>query len=105
MNKPFEMIIPDRLRVGGQLFNVEYNRDRHNMSNFGQSSNASCKIILQDECTEGELCFQSKCNTFWHEVTHMILDSMGYVDLSSDEKFVSSFGSMLNEVMQSSEKD
>lgn len=40
-------------------------------------------------------------NTFYHELTHSILDTMGRSDLSADEVFVNSFSSFLLEALKS----
>ena len=42
----------------------------------------------------------SKTNTFYHELLHSILDTMGYSDLSKDEKFVNCFAGFLTESMK-----
>lgn len=44
---------------------------------------------------------ESMTNTFYHELTHSILDTMGEFDLSKNEKFVSTFSSFLNEALGS----
>ena len=47
----------------------------------------------------------SKENTYWHEVTHCILDTMGRGDLSKDEAFVCCFAGFLTECYHSMEED
>ena len=42
-----------------------------------------------------------KVNTFFHELTHAILDTMGEVELSGNEKFVCCFSSFLTEAINS----
>lgn len=41
----------------------------------------------------------SKVNTFYHELVHAILDTMGELDLSRDEKFVNCFAGFLTEAL------
>ncbi len=41
-----------------------------------------------------------KEHTFLHEMTHAILDSLGYNKLSNDEKFVDSFSGALYQVLK-----
>lgn len=43
----------------------------------------------------------SKNNTFFHELTHLILDTMGEYELSQNEKFVSTFSGFLTEAIRS----
>lgn len=40
--------------------------------------------------------------TLYHEISHCILDNMGYTKLSSDEKFVDLLGSMLHQMIKTS---
>lgn len=43
-----------------------------------------------------------KEHTFLHECTHAILESLGYMRLSNDEKFVDSFSNALYQVLKTS---
>ena len=45
-------------------------------------------------------CESSKINTFIHEVVHGVLDTMGESELSSNEKFVSTFSSLLIDTIE-----
>ena len=38
--------------------------------------------------------------TFWHEVTHAILDNIGSEDLSEDEKLVDLMGQCIHQVLR-----
>jgi hypothetical protein len=49
---------------------------------------------LKDKYTPSE-----KANTFWHELTHVILDDMG-CKLSRNEKFVSEFSDRLDQAIK-----
>ncbi len=42
----------------------------------------------------------SKINTFYHELTHSILDTMGEEELSKNERFVCSFAGFLADAME-----
>lgn len=42
----------------------------------------------------------SKVNTFIHELVHGVLDSMGENELSSNEKFVTTFTSLFVDVIE-----
>ena len=39
-------------------------------------------------------------NTFWHEMTHAILDDMGH-DLTHNERFVTAFANRLSDAIDS----
>lgn len=43
----------------------------------------------------------SQNNTFFHELTHLILDTMGEYELSQNERFVSTFSGFLTEAVRS----
>lgn len=43
----------------------------------------------------------SKLNTFYHELTHAILRTMGEYELNSNEKFVCAFSGFLTEAIRS----
>lgn len=45
----------------------------------------------------------SKLNTFYHELTHAILKTMGEYELNSNERFVCTFSSFLTEAIRSFE--
>lgn len=66
---------------------------------------ASGKVkIAENFMSDNEQYVQSdgsKENTFYHELTHSILDTMAEFELSGNEKFVSTFSSLLAEVMRS----
>ena len=48
---------------------------------------------------DGKQSLGSKVNTFYHELTHSILRTMGEMDLNNNEKFVCGFSSLLTEAM------
>lgn len=42
-------------------------------------------------------------HSFWHEVTHAMLDMVGQIKLSADERFVDQVGGLLAQIMDSAE--
>lgn len=93
--------IPDKFNVGGQEIQVRpVSRCENNAAGLsflcgGYIEIAS--IVNKDDCqSEG-----SKKNTFFHELTHCILDTMGEKELSGNEKFVNCFAGFLTEAMGS----
>ena len=92
--------IPSKFQVGG--CEIEVKRvERCDDDTIG------CCILAQDcieiankfgkDFEQGE---QSKINTFYHELTHAILRTMGETELNENEKFVCSFSSFLTEAMK-----
>lgn len=98
------MNIPKQYKVGGVTIDVEH------VERLGGSKLGTCllpagkvkiaeKFMCDDE--QYEQTESNKENTFYHELTHSILDTMAEFDLSQNEKFVSTFSSLLTEAMRS----
>lgn len=92
--------IPTKISVGGQELSIDI-VDKINGNCLGrcclgggliQISNVFHEDIKQSD--------SSKRNTFFHEVVHAILGTMGEEKLDANEKFVSSFSSFLTEAMK-----
>ena len=66
------------------------------ISTLGRCYVAKGQVLINTEQTDS-----SKRNTFFHEMVHSILDTMGRDDLSQDESFVCSFSGFLMEVHNS----
>ena len=92
--------IPNEFYVGGQKMDIRM-VDRCEDNKLGRCCVAGGWIEIADIFNKGEKCCESgKVNTFYHELTHSILDTMGEDELSNNEKFVSSFSSFLTEAMR-----
>ena len=93
--------IPKSLTVGGQDIEVKHVElcEESDLGNIilGQGeiqiANNVSRNIPQSET--------SKLNTFYHELTHAILRTMGEYELNSNEKFVCTFSSFLTEAIRS----
>lgn len=87
------MRIPSKFQVGGQEICVEYPERLDDK--LGECC-ASAGYIKIADTFRGEIqTMSSKENTFIHELTHCILDTMGETELSANEKFVSGFAGFL----------
>ena len=98
-----ELNIPESFRVGGQevsVLLVPYIEGK-NYGCMGDCRIGASKIQIADTIGEDRALQSdsSKINTFYHELTHSILLTMGRFDLNEDEVFVSTFGSFLCEAM------
>lgn len=95
--------IPSKFNVGGQEVNVHLydNLD----GKLGECCLAGGYLKLAKTFKGIEQTPTSLLNTFYHEVTHAILDTMGRDELSSDEVFVNTFASFLTEALTSGEKN
>lgn len=88
------MIIPDKIRIGGQDVNI-IKEDRLDDNKLGTICVAEGVLRIADNFNNLKQCESSKINTFVHEIVHGILDTMGESELSGNEKFVSTFSSLL----------
>lgn len=92
------IIIPKEIVVGGQKLKIEL-PEKLNNNRLGQCCVAAgyIRIAKKFNCSEGDVeqSDSSKVNTFYHEITHAILETMDRQDLDSNEEFVSTFASFL----------
>lgn len=93
------MIIPSKIRIGGQDINVLIKKHLDD-SKLGKICLASGEFEIAENFYEYKQSESSKVNTFIHEVVHGVLDTMGENKLSSDEKFVTTFASLLVDVVE-----
>ena len=91
--------IPSKFRVGGQDIVVRM-VERLEDDSIGECSLASGYVeISEKHGKDGVQSASSKTNTFYHELTHAILRTMGEMELNNNEKFVCCFSSFLTEAM------
>ena len=88
------MIIPDKIRIGGQDIRI-IKEERLDDNKLGTICIAEGVLRIADNFSNLQQCESSKINTFIHEIVHGILDTMGEYKLSGNEKFVSTFASLL----------
>ena len=95
--------IPKRFHVGGQDIEVK-SVERGDDNCLGHSRVAKGIIEIAEKYDRDETVSDgSKFNTFYHELTHAILYTMGETDLNNNEKFVCVFSSFLTEAIRSFE--
>ena len=93
------MIIPDKIRIGGQEISV-VNEERLDDNKLGTICVAEGVLRIADNFNNLKQCESSKINTFVHEIVHGILDTMGESELSGNEKFVCTFSSLLIDTIE-----
>ena len=96
------MKIPKKIRIGGQELEIVFKPDLE--GDLGKCCVATGLIRIAEKFDGLEQSKSSMENTYWHEVTHAILDTMGRGDLSRDEVFVCSFAGFLTECIHSMEE-
>lgn len=93
------MIIPDRIRIGGQEIRV-VKEERLDDNKLGTICVAEGVLRIADNFNNLKQCESSKINTFVHEIVHGILYTMGESELSGNEKFVCTFSSLLIDTIE-----
>lgn len=90
------MKIPNKVQLMGETIKVTIDKDLAMRTDaFGQAHHRfnEIKINYNDNKEIME-------HTFFHELTHMVLDKMNEQDLSGNEKFVNLFGGLLYQALK-----
>ena len=93
------MILSYNIRIGGQDINVVI-KERLDNNKLGTICIAEGILQIANTFNNIQQCESSKFVTFIHEVVHGVLDAMGESELSSNEKFVSTFSSLLVDTIE-----
>ena len=91
-----EIKIPTSFQLFGSDWSILWDNKRmQDRESYGTSSYATKEITLSN-IQESDTLAEDKINqTYFHELTHAILDSMHEYDLSNNEKFVNIFSELL----------
>jgi len=91
--------IPKSYKVGGTEISVNC-VERCEDNTLGNCFIGAGRVEIAELVNKDDKVSEdNKVNTFYHELTHSILDTMGYSELSRDEKFVCCFAGFLTEAM------
>jgi len=94
------MKIPKRITVGDKKYKVEMHKDLIDGVAIG-AINFGARMIALSTHSEGKKLAQAEVsNSFWHELTHAILEDMGH-DLTDNERFVRAFANKLSDAIDS----
>ena len=93
------MKIPNKIRIGGQDINISI-KEHLVDEKLGTMCLASGELKIAEKFYDSKQSESSKGNTFIHEVVHGVLDNMGERELSSNEKFLTTFASLLVDVIE-----
>ena len=97
-------LIPEKFRLNGKKVMVIIDDDYcKEESCVGEADFTQKLITLASICNGKKITKSEKEKTFFHELVHMILDSMGRYKLKYDEKFVDDFALLLHEYEKSKE--
>ena len=96
--------IPKQFKTFGSTIEVVFdNKYLNNKSLYGEASYSENKIILADVDGVDALSPDRILDTFYHEKVHMILEAMGELELTKNEKFVEVFSKLLRQADITSE--
>ena len=92
--------IPSKITIGGHDIEIR-NVIRCDNNALGECHLIEGYIEIADGFyKEQKQSESSKVNTFYHELTHCILQTMGEHELNDNEKFVCCFAGFLTEAMR-----
>lgn len=95
-------MIPKSFQILGHTVKVEHKDYVDFGANEGSCEHLKLKIEIAKKDTKGNVPETVQEHTYFHEITHMILDSMGEGELSQNEKFVDTFSGLLHQVITTS---
>jgi hypothetical protein len=95
-------MIPKSFQILGHTVKVEHKEYVDFGANEGSSEHLKLKIEVAKKDTKGDIPLTVQEHTYFHELTHMILDNMGEGELSSNEKFVDTFSALLHQAIKTS---
>lgn len=98
------MKIPRSFKLFATKINIVWNNSLMNeKEQYGSSRYSESEIILSTTHGINKLSDDKIIDTYYHEKTHMILNTMSRNDLSSDEQFVDVFAKLLRQSDETSE--
>jgi len=92
--------LPKELNIGGQVIKIIIDNDLSFNSALGECCHVSNLIKLVDNYKNEIVPIDNIEQTLWHEIVHIILDRIGYHEISGDEKFVQSFSLLLHQAIK-----
>ena len=96
------MKIPKQFTVGPTTYNVEWRHTIQNPAAMGRTYYRKKLVEIAKYDDFGNPFEQGEIDdTFWHELTHIILQDMGN-DLTDNENFVTAFANRLTQAVNSS---
>jgi hypothetical protein len=91
--------IPVSFECMGTTFNVHRYPELIKLSNcMGQTRHNENEVLVDASLTGDQLW-----HTYYHEIVHVILGSLGRNDLNGDEAFVDAFAGLLYQIQKTSE--
>ena len=96
------LTLPKKIKVGDNWYSVDIAETMKERLFMGEVHYGKRTITLARKSYHGiPLKLSALHETFWHELTHAILESMDRTDLDNDETFVEEFSNRLAKAIQS----
>ena len=97
--------LPTTIRVGKHKYSIEVVEAMLRKRSVAQVHYPTRKIEIgrMSNVTGKAFSDTQVLDSFWHEVTHAILEEMGRHTLNSDERFVTEFANRLTQVIKTAE--
>ena len=92
------MLLPNTVEVGKTKYTI--NQPHEIKGCLGQIDYTEKVIDVATHARNYKLADQERSETFWHEITHAILNDMNH-PLTRNEKFVTAFARRLNDAILS----
>jgi hypothetical protein len=97
-----QLTLPKKIKVGDNWYSVDIAESMRERMYAGEVHYGKRLITVARKSYHGiPLKLSSLHETFWHELTHAILESMGRTQLNNDENFVEEFSSRLAKAIAS----
>lgn len=92
--------IPNYCELGGVEFSTIIKEDGENAGNLGHSNITDGEILIQNKNCGKNLSHTQIQNVYFHELAHMLVETIGRNDLTTDETFIQNLGNALFEFMR-----
>jgi hypothetical protein len=92
------MLLPKTVEVGETTYTI--NQPKEIEGCLGQIDFTEKVIYVAKQARNCKLANEERSDTFWHELTHAILNDMNH-PLTRNERFVTAFAHRLNEAILS----
>ena len=97
-----QLTLPKKIQIGDKWYSVDVVESMKERAMMGEVQYGKRTITLARRSYHGvPLKLSALHETFWHELTHAILENMDRTDLNNDETFVEEFSNRLARAIQS----
>jgi hypothetical protein len=94
------MNIPNSFNVFGQIITIEYRKSLYKTHKaIGLWEPNKNRILLQADTDKYPISKDSIEQCLFHEITHVMLDKLGYNRLSEKEELVDRIGAVLHQII------